>query len=373
MRALLLTVTAGQGHNVCATAMQEALEEKGVECVLLDTMKYINEFAGSLVDKSYATMSKLTPAVWGRIYNSAVTQSKRGTQLVFPNMFSQKLYDYIDAYRPDVIVCTHFAASLMISALRKRNKCEALVIGINTDFTLHPFWEDVSQDYIVLACEQMDYMAQKRGIDRRTILPWGIPVRQKFKQPKDKQEMRKKLGLADKQTLCVMSGSMGFGEVQQDVEELDNMDVDFQMIVVCGSNKKLHVNLSQGIQNGLFRKNVLLYGYADNVEEIMAASDVVCTKPGGLSTSETLSIGRPLVLLNPIPGVEELNAWFLVNNNLALHTGKSYSLCEAVYHLIDDSFRKQSMLEAQARVCPKEAANRLSDFIVDQIQPLNLK
>lgn len=373
MKVLLLSVTAGQGHNMCARAMQEAFDKRGVESEILDTVKYINQLTGNIVDKGYLTLGKRTPKLWGAIYDSAVKASvKRGPKVSTSSLYtavSQKLADHINIYRPNVIINTHVFPSMMLTALKGKGMIDVPVIGINTDYTLHPFWEDVIQDYIVLACDKMYYAVRQRGIPKEQILPWGIPVRQQFLKGMSRQQARQKLGLPEKLTLCLMGGSMGFGDLREDVFALDALDLDFQVQVVCGGNESLYGELTKLKNEGKFKKNILIYGFSNNMDEIMSASDAVCTKPGGLSTSETLAINRPLILLKPIPGLEEINAWFLVNHGVAVRTGKSYSLDEAVYNLFSDSERIEDILHAQQKFNPGNAADRLADFVMERYMP----
>lgn len=364
MKVLFLSVTAGQGHNSCAKSAMSALAERGVDCEMLDTIKYINEMTGNVVDKGYVTMGKHIPKVWGTVYNTALKTSLKGSIAKMRPYISHKLRDYIHAYKPDAIVCTHIFASQLITNIRKKNMIQDVpVIGINTDFSLHPFWEDVVQDYIVLACDKMHYGVIKRGIAREKILPFGIPVHKKFDIDITKQEARAQLGLEDKQTLLVMSGSMGFGNMAEDVLALDVLPLDFQMLVVCGSNEKLRSELTARIDNGAMQKKIHVFGFIDNVHLMMYASDVICTKPGGLSVSETLAVGRPLILLEPIPGLEDYNAWFLANCGVAVHTGKYYPLSEAVMNLMSDHDSMHIMLRAQKEISPRHAADKLADFL----------
>ncbi len=368
LHVLLLSVTAGQGHNSCARSLAVALEARGVACQTVDTIKYINSLTGTAVDKGYLTMGKYTPKFWGTIYNQALQLSMSGKPAQINLPLPQRFVKLIAKANPDAIVCTHFFASLLLTKMRRKRLISMPVFGINTDFTLHPFWEDVDQDYLVLACDQMHYSVQKRGIPPEKTLPFGIPVNANFGMNIDKHEARKMLGLQDKNTMLLMGGSMGFGDLTKQVDELDALPHDFQIVVICGSNKQLYAELKQRADEGKFHKTVLPYQYVDNVHVFMYASDIVCTKPGGLSTSEAMSVGRPIVMLDPIPGLEEINAAFLVNSGAAVQTGKHYPLSEAVYNLMRSPERCEAMIRAQLAVNPPSAADNLADFVIRQAE-----
>lgn len=369
MNVLVLTVTAGQGHNTCAKAVVTALEKQGVHCRLIDTVKYLNEMTGDAFNRAYLSMSKYVPQMWGSLYRGALKNSRSITERSSPGivpMVPKKFRNLIHDSAPDAIVCTHFVASLLLTRLRSEGEARMPVVGINTDFSLHPFWEGVDQDYLVLATDSMDYMVLERGISAEKILPIGIPVHEKFRGLPNRQDCRAALNLADKPTLLVMSGSMGFGSLIDHVDELDSLPLDFQMAVICGNNQPLRERLYDKIEAGAYSKYIRPLGFIDNVEMYMGAADIICTKPGGLSVSETFCVARPMVLLDPIPGLEELNAAFLVNSGLAVQTGKNYSLQEAVYNLFSNPRRMEAIEREQLYYSPCDAAHRLADFLMEK-------
>lgn len=375
MKVLLLSVTAGQGHNSCANAIKAALQERNIESTVLDTIKFIDKISGSIVDKGYTkltTAGKVSPKVWGAMYNQALKSSinKGPIDEIIPNLINfraKKLEEFINDYRPDAIISTHIFASMLVSGMRKQNIINIPLIGINTDFALHPFWEEIDGDYLVTACDRMDYAVLKRGIPKNKILPLGIPVSSKFSKIIEKSEARKLLNIKDKPTISLFSGSMGFGNILEEVKSIDKLELDFQLIVICGNNTSVLEDIQKAKKEGKYQKDIIPLGFVDNVNEIMSASDVVCTKPGGLSVSECMSIGRPLALLEPIPGIEEFNASFLVNCGAAVKTDKFYTIAEAIYNLMSSPKRIQSMLGVQSEMSPKNSAREVASITMDLI------
>ena len=171
-----------------------------------------------------------------------------------------------------------------------------------TDFTIHPFWEDADLDYYVTANELLNHQASKKGIDTSKILPIGIPIHPKFGKKMDKLEARNILGIEDKPTILIMSGSMGYGNLETIITDMDTMDMDFQIISICGNNKNLKEDRWDDNKEKVYN-----YGFTDKVDIIMDAADCIVTKPGGLTTSESLAKGLPMIIINPIPGQEERN------------------------------------------------------------------
>jgi UDP-N-acetylglucosamine:LPS N-acetylglucosamine transferase len=372
MRVLILSVTAGQGHNSCAKAILHELQQRGLECQMVDAVSYINEWIGKRLDKSYLDMSKYTPDFWSFLYRTGVkisehSYNRNGDVDLLP-FVPKRFHQLVEEFVPDVVICTHVFASMMIGHLRKMNKIKAAIVGINTDFTLHPFWELVNQDYMVLAGRGMDYSVQKRGIRAEQLLPIGLPVDPKFDLSIEAVEAKRQLGLEDKLMVLLMSGSMGFGDMTSSVKALDLLPSDFQIVVICGNNEKLRAELEKNVEKGIFEKKVRVCGFANNVQEYMSAADIVCTKPGGLSVSETMNMRRPLVLTAPIPGLEEINAAFLVNNGVAVQSSSQYPLDETVYNLLRNPQQRERLVNAQIAMTPGKATSRLADFVIDKIR-----
>jgi UDP-N-acetylglucosamine:LPS N-acetylglucosamine transferase len=177
-------------------------------------------------------------------------------------------------------------------------------------------------------------------------------------------EARKLLGIENKTTILVMSGSMGYGNVGDVIRRLDNMDMDFQMISVCGNN----ASLKKKIDLMDTRKKIYNFGFVDNVDLMMDASDCILTKPGGLTVSESLAKCIPMILINPIPGQEDRNAEFLLNNGLAIKTSETFPPDEAVYHLFHNESRKEYMIQMMRNIGRPYAADELADLIVQHIK-----
>ena len=364
MKVLVLSVTAGQGHNTTGLGLMSYLEELGVECTMLNTLKYISPVVGTSLDKGYLYIGKLTPKMNALIYNSAEKNLARknrtpSTDLYAPLLY-KKLEKYILKYDPDVVVCTHLLAAGIMNHAREKGKIRRIpIVGINTDFAIHPYWEDANPDYLVVASSQMLSQALKRGFDVRFVLPMGIPVHRRFGERTDKARARELLGLEDKLTLLMIGGSMGFGHVEEGLRELRNLQGDYQILVICGSNKALKRRLDKEKA-----PNTYVFGYVNNVEAFMDASDCVFTKPGGLTVSECIAKGLPMILTAPIPGVEERNLRYLLSNSMALAAGGHLSLDKAVRALFGDPQRLQQMHRMQ-RVCGCENGGRaLAEWLV---------
>ncbi len=366
MNILILSIKAGMGHHKTGMAIHDYFESRGARCEMLNTFDYINHALSESVNQGYLLSTKFTPKMWGKMYRLAEKKQK-----IDPNIFSDtinkittgKLLKFVQEFEPDAIICTHVFAAQIATYFKRKCNITCPMYGIITDFTVHPFWEDVDMDYYVTASRLLNLQLEKRGLDCRKALPFGIPIEPKFAVKTEKRAARAALGIENKPTVLVMMGSMGHGKLEGSLEKLDNMGHDFQILCVCGNNKQL----KRSIENRIWKKSVLALGYVDNVELLMDAADVLITKPGGLTTSEFLAKGLPAILLNPIPGQEDRNTEFLLNNGLAIRVSKTFPIDEAVYQLLLHPWRLDMLSLATKNMGKPNAVCDLYDHIAENM------
>lgn len=367
IKVLILSIPTGGGHHQAAKAIETYFKNRGdAECKMLDIAENVNGALAEAVSKGYILTTTAAPKLYGSLYelfdqreNPSTEASK--TLKFLSQVFRKKLYAYIKDFRPDVIVSTHPFASLTLNRIAKHHSIPAKLISIVTDFTLHPTWEQVKSDYFVIASELLTYQAVKKWGTAEHVLPIGIPIHPKFAEKMPKDEARRELGIDDKFTVLVMMGSMGYGSQAKDVlKQLDKLEYDFQILMVCGSNAKL----KRRVERLKLSKEMIAYGFVDNVDVLMDAADCILTKPGGLSTSEALAKRLPILMVNPIPGQEDRNKEFMLNNGIALNISETYGVDEAVYQLISYPFKKESLIENTKHFAKPYAARDLCEFIV---------
>lgn len=366
MKVLFLSNTAGQGHNSTAKAVEEVLAAHGAECQMLDTYKYINPVLYNTIARGYLFSTAVVPGTYGRFYRLAELKEKNDSKYTVVNVANSimaiKLKKFFRTFEPDVIVCTHLFSAQLMNVMKARGQISATVIGIITDYTIHPFWQDVDHlDYFVTASELLTFQAVQKGIPQKKLLPFGIPVQTKFETKISKTEAREKLCVDPKKfTVLLMSGSMGYGDISKYITQMDKLETDFQILAVSGNNDREKYKIDQMKT----RKKVYSYGYVNNVEIMMDAADCIITKPGGLTTSEALAKNLPIVMINPIPGQEERNVEFMMNNGLAMSVTNTFSIDEALYQLFLYPEKLRNM-ESNIRLVGKpHAARDLGNFIL---------
>lgn len=368
MKVLIISIKAGYGHHSTALAIMNYFKDNNIECEMLDTFEYINSKLNDSINNGYLMTTKYTPDAFGKVYSTLDKKDEKYDKYslisIISNLVSHKLRDYISEYNPDVIIATHSFASMVVTYLEEKKYISCPTVGIITDFTVHPFWESTSLDYYVLANELLINQAAKKGLDvNNKILATGIPVKKEFAEKIPQAEARKILGIKDKKTILLMMGSMGFGNIEKTLESVNKLEDDFQILCVCGNNEKM----KREVENISWSKDTYVYGFVNNVHVMMDAADFIITKPGGLTMSEALAKKLPPIIMNPIPGQEDRNMEFLVNNGAAVMVTETFPVEEALYQLFSSPKRVDLLRQSVELLSRPNAAKNLCEFIINDV------
>ncbi len=364
MRVLILTITTGQGHNQVAKNLSRCLFDCGADTYSMDVLEYINPVLKELVSKGYLMSTKRLPKVYGKAYRLAekrdIDNKESRVIKITSSIMARKLEKFINEYKPDTIICTHVFAAMLVSAVKKKIDEKIKTVGIVTDFTIHPYWEETDLNYYITATDLLINQAVKKGIEKSSVIDTGIPIDPKFSNKMLKKEAREILGIDDIRTVLVMSGSMGYGKIARMIKQLDETQVDFQMISVCGHNERL----KNQIDKMNLRHKIYNFGFSDKVDLFMDAADCIITKPGGLTTSEALAKSLPIIMANPIPGQEDRNVEFLLNNGAAVKVSSTYPIDEALYQIFTNEKRLSELTQMVEKLGKPKSAKDFTEFIL---------
>ena len=365
MKILIMSVRAGYGHHSTAKAIIEYFVERGHDCEMLDIFDYVNTRLGNTIQDMYLLSTKYLYKPYGKVYNRMNQEEEPYDKISLTSFFStlitRKLKSYVKNFAPDLIIGTHSYAAVVMTLMREKNYINCPLMGIVTDFTVHPFWESTDLDHYIIPHSSLTYQMCKKGIKKEALLPIGIPIKKEFSSQLPKQTAREILGLdIDKPTILVMMGSMGFGNIAENLMEIDEFDTDFQVMVVCGTNEKA----KKSIDKTKWDKPIYTYGFVNNVDVMMDAADLIISKPGGLTTSESLAKGLPMISLNPLPGQENKNISFLTNNGAAISVNDDFSVSEALYQFFFEKWRIELINEAIANLQKPHSTKDLYEFII---------
>lgn len=383
MKILILTAATGGGHLRASSALKSYIMETREECEvqIVDSLKYISPLLDKTVTEGYETMAKRTPKLFGSLYKST-NRDKSKTTYFFCNIFRKYLMPLVDEFQPDVIISTHPFATEMISLLKEDGKITVPLVCIMTDYAPHRAWIHPYVDSYIVSNEGMVDTMAKMGAPRQKIHPYGIPVDESFYEKMDQAAVLKQMGLSpDKPTILIMAGSFGVSNILRIYNNIIKVDLDFQIIVITGKNERLYEAFNKLIIRNARQKPLrhvsvklkpkpskptkLLY-FTNEVHKYMQISDLIITKPGGLTVSEALACNLPMAIFDAIPGQESENADFLIDNNMAVKIQKGSACSDTIYDLLSN----QERLEEMRRSCSAFDKSSSGPKIVNEIQEL---
>jgi processive 1,2-diacylglycerol beta-glucosyltransferase len=285
----------------------------------LDLLTLFSPLHKKIYSEGYVKLIAHAPELWGMAFRKMdnpklVRKLARWKNAVGSNS-ARKFARLVRQFAPDAVLCTHYLPVELLGGLRKKwPGPPPLTVSIVTDFEAHALWMDVNVDLYCVAARETKARLLARGAPDARVLATGIPISAKFSAVLDSAAVRKQYGLRDDlPILLVLSGGFGMGPVAEILAALDRIERPFQTLVVAGRNDLLRRDLAA--QDRRHPTHVL--GFVTNMHELMAIADLLVTKPGGLTASEALAMGKPMFILNPIPGQEAANSDFLLERGAA--------------------------------------------------------
>lgn len=323
----------------------------------IDALTFFSRIHRKLYTDGYIKMVEHAPEVWGLVFkktdNPTVVRKLAKFRKAFPPASTMKFIKYLKEFKPDVVLCTHYLpVEILGKAAEKWEGKMPFVTSVVTDFEAHALWMGEAVNLYSVAAEETKARLVARGASAENVIVTGIPISAKFSTKLDATEIRKRLGLRDDlPTLLVLGGGFGMGPVAEILGQLNHVKHAFQTIVVAGRNEELRRELS--IMDHKHPTHV--YGFVTNMNELMTLSDLIISKPGGLTTSEALAIGRPLFILNPIPGQEAANSDFLLEHGAAAKANRIEDLPFRISQLLGSKKIAEMSIAAKALGHPDSA------------------
>ncbi len=370
-RVLFLSAAVGVGHTAAAQAVRAALAalDPGIESQTVDSYKYAASIFSKVVADGYIGMVKTVPQVYSYIYDRA----ERATHVpAFRRFVSQytasNLRKFVDDNKPDLVVCTHAFPCGVMSEYKRQFDPELPVVGIVTDFVVHPFWIYNNIDAYSVATPEMSRALLARGVRGERILLSGIPVDPRFATPRlPVDALRAELDLPrDRPVVLIMGGGVGIGPLEKMMRALGRIERPLAAVVIVGRNRKLERRVIAAAETTAYPLRV--HGFVNNVFDYMHACDVLLSKPGGLTSSEALAARVPMVLVKPLPGQEERNTRYLVSRQAAIRATGEAQLAAAVTAVLGSPERRAELAERIDVLRHPDAAHRVAERIVTLLE-----
>ena len=316
-RVLILSVAVGSGHMRTAEALKQAagVLYPGAEVRILDTFRYASPFLGKLVLGAYLEMLKKSPFLYEFLYNQARRgrplsgKGKAGFSHIINIAAAPRLIKYINNFQPEIIVCTHAFPLGIGSYFKRKGVFQGPLLAIVTDYDVHSFYIFPEVDYYIVGAEALIPQCRAYGINPDQVYATGIPIHAQFSNRYDRAMLRQQIGLDPEPPVVLLTGGgLGMGSIATVFKTLGASKL-CQLLCVTGSNNALRVKLDNMAQGMSCRAKV--FGFVDNIHELMAASDLMVGKAGGLACAEAMALGLPLFIVGSLPGQEVKNAEFI--------------------------------------------------------------
>ncbi len=371
-KIIIFYASFGGGHLSAAKSIQNYLEENynNLDIELIDCMKYVNKTIEKVSTTAYKEMAKKVPWVWGKMYND----SQKGVLAHISSkancFMAVKLLRLLREKKPDIIVSTHPFGSQMCTYLKRKGKINCKIATILTDFKSHDQWLVGSDytDFFFVSNTDMQKELINKNISENKIIVTGIPVRKEFSMHHNKAEILKNLNFSDNKKTVIFFGGGELGIGKKITLEMFSCLVknfsNIQIIAISGKNPNMKAFFEKTASENNKENNIRIFEFTDKVAEFMSISDLVITKPGGLTSSESLVSHIPMVIINPIPGQEEENAEFLESKKVAKWIKKDDDISFILNILLNDDTVLNNLKENTYLIAKPDATKNICNIIM---------
>jgi processive 1,2-diacylglycerol beta-glucosyltransferase len=362
-RVLVLSASVGAGHLRAAEAVELALKESVPDATVrnLDVLEMTNALFRRVYGEFYLDLVNKAPHALGYFYDLMDQPSKSGKhradrlRLVLEKLNLKPFVRFLQAEPWDLVINTHFLPAEIIASLRQSGTITLPQVTATTDFDTHRLWVNPPCERYFAATTEGALYLRHWGVPAEIVAVTGIPIHPVFSRPKDPGECRRKHGLAeDRPVVLQLSGGFGVGPIEKLFNALLQVQRPIHLVTITGRNEKLKEELRKHPVPDRHRATVM--GFTREIDELMAAADLVVSKPGGLTTSEVLARGAVMVIVNPIPGQESRNSDYLLENGAAIKVNNTATLAYKIDQLLQDPARLDQLRANVRRIAHPRAA-----------------
>jgi processive 1,2-diacylglycerol beta-glucosyltransferase len=368
-RVLILSTSAGSGHKSAAAALEKVFQRSPQveELVNLDALERTNELYRAFYSDLYLRLVQERPQLVGWWYQASDEPWKTDTfRLLFDRINADPLTRFIREFRPTITVCTHFMPAGIVAQLLAEGAIDTRLAIVTTDYDFHSMWLSPRFNRYFVALEETKVHLMALGLPEDRITISGIPVDPAFEAPINRDEVLAHYHLRpDLPMILVSAGAAGIGPARDVVQQIMTMKTPSQVIVVCGRNEELRKELIELTEPQA--KRFRLLGFTDDMPSLMKIATILIGKPGGLTSSEAMAAGLPMVIISPIPGQEERNSDHLLEEGVALRCNQMTTLAYKVDRLLQNPERLARMRENTRNIGRPDAARVIVDTLLHEV------
>jgi len=366
---MILSAGAGNGHNRAGQALKKAFvsDKRVKQAIFVDCLNYTNEAFKEVYSHLFLEAVKKAPTLWGWAFEKTdVPWRDVNIRWWFERINAQRLVRKIKRFKPTVCVCTHFMPAMIISRMLKKGKIDTHLSVVVTDYYVHAMWlTDLFCRYFVPHHEGRMQLLSLGFPDERVVVS-GIPIDPVFAQQKSRASLIEEFDLADDlPTILFSAGSVDKMSARQMITLMETIHSPCQVVILCGKHNRLRQDLEELIsarRRSSLRLRTL--GFTDRMDEWMTVADLLISKPGGLTLTESLSKGLPMVIWDPIPGQEVYNSVFLLENGAAVAPTSKSTLGFKVDRILSDPRCLCRMQQAASSLAHPDAAVNIVETVL---------
>lgn len=369
-KVMILTASTGGGHNKASKAIQNQLQNLGIQSEIVDSFKDIGtvgKMFDIMVSQGYEKSAQYVPRVYGKVYTASDKKFMRkglDTNLIMSYM-EKNILKKIENDNITHIIGTHPFPLIAMSKLKNKGKINLPLYAVITDYTIHVSHVANEIDRYIVAHEDTMALLENAGVDKSKIYPIGIPISIKDHNDYEIKRWKEHQGINDNFTVLIVGGSFGAGNIKSVYKKLENIEQDINIIVICGRNEHLRLKLEDKIYHKPPKNKTIIVGFTNEIEKYYQASDVIITKPGGLTVTECMYKKLPMIIPFYIPGQEEGNKDFLINNQMAVCSSRYIPLNVIVKTLIENPKKIELMKASMEKNRKRNSAYNIAKMFLE--------
>lgn len=367
-RVLLLSEGFGAGHTQAAYALSSSLRRVSpqVQTKVMELGSFLNPRMAPIIITAYKKTVSSQPRLIRMMYRSNYKKSlNRLTTLALHRMFYTDTIQVIRQLHPDVIVCTHPIPSAIISRIKRLEVLNVPLCTVITDYDAHGTWISPEVNSYLVSTEQVRQKLLERGVEEHKIRITGIPVHPNFWERHQKSDILKQFNLKEMPTVLVMGGGWGFMKDEAVNAHLASFREQIQIIFCFGSNTKSLEKMRKDPR--FIHPHIHLLGFTKEIDKLMEVSDLLVTKPGGMTCSEGLAKGIPMLFHKPLPGQEEENSQYFTSQGWGTSISSLDDITAWIHKLMnqyDEVVReREQMLNRIESYYPMQSAQAIIELI----------
>lgn len=332
-KVIIFSASTGGGHNQVASVLEKEFRLCGFQAQTLDFLKESSKLLNLVIASAYNQLAQKSANIYGLLYRLSNNEKfDRQLKIMLTKLLTNKIEDIIRLNNPDLIVSTHPIIVNILGSLKASGRMELPVISVITDFDAHHIYFNKFIDAYITPSMYTRNMLINGGISYNRVYPYGIPIKREFWINSKYEDCNRRF------TILLMGGSMGHNYIIKSLSSLRDNPNPLKITVVCGNNYHLKKRIQSKFRILPAGKELVIYGYTSKIPELMDQSDVIITKPGGVTISEAIVKNVPIIIPYAIPGQEDENTRILVDNGLAVKADNMKELNELVTTFIKKPF-----------------------------------